>query len=122
MILNIYLNTFVAKRTYAYTWVTMKKFKVTDHIVYFAPISILCFVVFAWQYKNSSNEYPRSGSLLFVVGCLSLTIFLVGKNISRMAKKGYSGRDVTLANVILALIFLSSAVLATFLLFFCLTF
>jgi uncharacterized membrane protein len=100
----------------------MKKAKAIDHIFYFALVSVLCFGIFAWQYKSTTDQCPRSGSLYFIVGFLSLIIFVVGKNISRMAKRNIEGWKVAAENILLSAILLTVGLITMLQLYFCLVF
>jgi|GEM_PF-6448182 len=100
----------------------MKKLKKRDNIIYFGLISLICFPVFLFQFYKTKDVCPHSGDLFFAAGSLSLIIFLVGKNISRMAKKESRGWDVVIENSIITLLLISVGVVTWFYLYFCLEF
>jgi len=100
----------------------MKKIRQQDKIIYFGVAALICFSIFVFQYLQTKNDCPRSGNLLYIAGALSLTTFLVGKNISRMTKKGIPGRYVALQNIGLVIAAVLVCFFIYFGLFFCLEF
>jgi hypothetical protein len=97
-----------------------KKATPRDNIDYFGLAALACILIFVAQYEQTRDVCPHSGGIFYIAGSLGLIIFLVGKNISRVARKGVTGWKVAFENIVLLVLLLALCFVASFYLFFCL--
>jgi hypothetical protein len=93
-----------------------------DKINYIGLAALISLLICVIKYLPSRDECPRDGALFYFLGSIGLIIFLIGKNISRMARKSAEGWKVALANVLLTILLLIICFGVALNLYFCLTF
>jgi hypothetical protein len=99
-----------------------KKPKTFDNLNYAGIIALICFILFLIKYIPTRNQCPRNGALFYFASAIGLIIFLVGKNISRMAKKDIAGKAVAAESILLTVALLMIEFFILFISYFCLTF
>jgi hypothetical protein len=98
------------------------KQKTFDRINYIGIAALVCLLLCIIKYLPSRDECPRNGAIFYFLGSIGIIIFLIGKNISRMARKSVEGWKVALANILLTALLLTVCLGVALNLYFCLTF